>query len=514
MLRLLMFYFATIASARVAAPVAVLQNTRHERLLRALEGREQPVKQATGAQLLAASGFCATQCCLARAVSATDDLHAFRRWLSSRPERVAVAVVGNSVARSNAFSVAKGLAAAVRAYAGERCKVTLSYQTVHGGFEPENLYECGLPMTKAIDADVILIQYEIFAVKRRAEELVRAMLTLPRRPLVVLVSHCMLEDFLPTHSQFSYRNAHDTERELARAYGLPFVGTGDALRSILNVSAGAKGVLPGDGGPCDGEPAYVASLEAMLRTFFAVKPDGSADTIHYGPGGAALQVRLLAHLLLDADDRTQDHEAPVSAMQYATGWRGNGTTVPTLPARMVLREDELFFRGQPPYAIHGSDSAHGAPAYCLQTGKPLFDQVIVDALSNGWTRRKGGAGGAKTWYEASKVGATIEFSLPSAAFVALVVYVHHDLPMGMLLATLGNGTERIVIDTCCAQECVAEAAGQGLYKTVWLNELPLREKDRLPLRLEVIARPGKSACAKDGNFVSISALYGHVLSVE
>ena len=180
------------------------------------------------------SAACAT-CCLNRSSHAGIRVVRFRHLLSTAPAVVRVAVVGNSVARSNNFGATRSLIEALEAHAPST-QFLMNYAMVRGGFEPDHLYHCGLrspelkdagahrnndcaaatkkssgtqchrvqrtrrvrharsvtrSATRTRPADVIVVQYSN---PRSAvyEKLLRALLQLPKLPLVMYVSHCLL----------------------------------------------------------------------------------------------------------------------------------------------------------------------------------------------------------------------------------------------------------------------------------------------------------------------------------
>ena len=74
--------------------------------------------------------------------------------------------------------------------------VTVDYQheqNVHGGMRPDHVFYCG--MDKVADSDIVLIQYEEFACQPLAEDVLRAVLSLPKKPLLLFVQHTMRSEF-------------------------------------------------------------------------------------------------------------------------------------------------------------------------------------------------------------------------------------------------------------------------------------------------------------------------------
>lgn len=132
--------------------------------------------------------------CRQYATRAGGDASQFRSEsvLARRPREILVAVVGDSVARSNDFGVGRGLVDALQR-ASPESSVKLDYAQVAGGFEPDHLYQCGLSSKLLVKADVVMVQYHAPKGGQVLEKIVRSLLSLPRKPLVVYVSHCLMQ---------------------------------------------------------------------------------------------------------------------------------------------------------------------------------------------------------------------------------------------------------------------------------------------------------------------------------
>ena len=372
---------------------------------------------------------------------------------TSPPAEMQVTTVGNSVARTGQFAVTRGLIRALRG-AFPRTSFTFAEGTnVDGGFGASHLYLCGLDQPHLRHSNIIVVHYTLF-VSPESEALLRNLLSMPSKPLVILVSHCSAPDWhnWPGYhvdpSRYEAARTHNrtewtwwqksastspsrpniwaqhrrVEHSYAQHYDIPFVDTCSAMRSM------AFGGRDGVGATC--APSF-NSLDALAAEFAG---EGT-DPVHYSPNGTTLQSCILAEALLGAADE---------------------------PKRGAARTGGIRSRRLPP--AMGEHSPQPAD-FCLQAklgSKPGgMQSAVVLAATRGWRFHRGGRGGRKQWFGANATGATMVLRTPPFARLALEIYRHHSLPMGAIQLAIDGVTAPAWIDGCCVDHCVPDAPNQG-----------------------------------------------------
>jgi len=460
-----------------------------------------------------------------------------------RGKAVTVLTVGNSVSQTGNFATSRALVAAMQQLYPHR-EVVFQNMGSHVG-EPAHAHMVlSAAPRKYGHVDVALVQYVGLLHKPSGEALVRHLLSLPSRPLVVLVEHCMAVAWkpkmvcdeaatprcrpVPAGAIFGGAEMFEEMQKLealARHYDLPVVSGCNAISWMLRPS-------------CDAEPAELHGFQPLLSTLYSPH-----DTVHHNSRAAALMGCLAADALLSAESLPATAFPATAASAAAASSASSAASAPlTLPPPLMPLDSG--------YATHWMLSTH--------TG------TLQPRLSRGWALREGGRGGHKKFLYADADGAAVLFRVtpPCSTYrgfkeqgvgagcgsngthwrLLLEFYQHHEHGMGLLQAeafpvpkakgggsaagiardvaaaaaagfpSLGVGNaSSSVADACCDAPCVG-IPGQGYYKTqVVAPHLPLsRELDYLVL-LRLVPRAGApTPCATLGSQFSVTGLVGQM----
>ena len=347
---------------------------------------------------------CSTQCCLNRSTYVSQEPLWGRETLQKliAQDEVRLVVTGNSVARSSNFSTARVIIEHALAPLFKR--VTFDYATVQGGFEPHEVAACGIEVFQK--ADIVLIQYEIFSEKGGSETLLRLVLSLPRKPIIIFVQHCMLPSFDGSSQELLERN-RQTENMLALHYNVVFVSACNAIDTLF-------------AGTCRefGEMNLNRDILALETLFFS-----TTDHVHYNEMGSTMEGLLAASALKTL------FELPVLALN------------PALP--------------QPVRLENGKESI-----FCMSL---LYGTFKAEAVE-GWAIERGGAENSKQWWGSSTVNASLTLQTPPSNTLELQYYRHHSLPLGLLEVYVDQKLTA-TLDGCCASDCIPGLSGQGFYDT-------------------------------------------------
>ena len=110
------------------------------------------------------------------------------------------------------------------------------------------------------------------------------------------------------------------------------------------------------------------------------------------------------------------------------------------------------------------------------------------------------------WLGADIPGATLRFRTPACTNLALELYRHHELAMGLIHVTI-DGESFGTVDACCSGPCVPGAHGQGMYQTVTIGEsLRLAAHD---VELTLVDR-SRTECLLLGHRFHLVSLIGRV----
>jgi hypothetical protein len=472
-----------------------------------------------------------------------ERLERFHRLLFCSDSSVQISVVGDSVSAIHDVGTARLFADALKQLVADPTRVRVKTGAIGGGQAPYLMTSCSLP-PPLYSSDAILVQWSSAEgapapwgkaqLDESFEYLVRSFLSLPKRPLVIFISHCQAADF-SAHPDFAKLQGRENlatwipegwfaavrryEAELAAHYGLPFVNSCAALRSRLRgdphecvvgampggrTRGGGRGSGGGSVGRRDnggGRGGGSLSLDDLMRLFVP-------DMTHQSLAMVQLQSCLVAHAVLATT-------SSASALGVARAARkaeavalppplGNRTSIAQTPFWKLPDTGE-------PDIMSGRLRAADEPVFCLSATE---GQLLLGA--NGWRRIAGGRRGDKEWLFADVAGATITHTSPLlVTHFKLSLYTHHELGLGRLKATmLGEGdvaaaaAPSTAIDPCCpAPGCVGAPVGQGLYREFRVPHEGSLPPGRYTLRLEVVAQP-EGLCAHGGSQVSLRRVAG------
>ena len=453
-----------------------------------------------------ASAWCG-ECCLRHAVHAGAGLAAFReqvRELQSRivhkrkRHRMQVSVVGNSVARASNYQVARGLVKAL-ALAAPRVIFKLDTSQVAGGFEPDHFYHCGLQNSSLARASIVLLFYHAPRGGVLYEKLLRGLLALPKKPLIVYIQHCTMQDFgtfrewqkhplfrwfpkAETPSRFEAMRA--IERRLVDHYQLTRIDTCAAFQTMLRLKS-TLGRWDAASSNCTDRAAKFEKVTELLQPFYldgAPYPRNArtlgdkvyGDPCHLGAIGGQVQACAVAHAMLDAPAPPP----PRATSRYAS--------LPVLATNASDWSVICGTRGEGQRCMEVSDEV---PQFCMGPVRLSTQQ------REGWDLvRGGGAGHQKTWLQ-GRNGSHLRVRLPQpAAAVIFEFYQHHEKPMGAAVVTAPGIQQRL--DGCTSAENVPFA--QGKYTSLRVPAVGRFEVDVQELNVTVIAQSSanQSVCSE------------------
>ena len=135
--------------------------------------------------------LCRSSCCSECASRPGLRLAKFGRRLRNGGP-VSVMLAGNSVARTAAFATARTAISALQS-AYPKAEFSFSYATVAGAFDPPYVYDQITSSSEQYTKyHLIIVQYSNLG---QGEDLLRALVSLPQQPLVLVVEHCGLPMF-------------------------------------------------------------------------------------------------------------------------------------------------------------------------------------------------------------------------------------------------------------------------------------------------------------------------------
>lgn len=406
---------------------------------------------------------CRSQCCSRCATQTGRRIQSFAELVRQEPSRVEVLTVGNSVAETANYATSRAFIDAARA-AFPRTEFRSNVGKVLGGYEPQHFYHWMRTFPSLYSKySLVIVQYMELVGKRHAEAAIRLLLSLPQAPTVVLVEHCVYQVMdnctqAFNSSQGSRKYCSDgylrhSLRELqmlwslAKRYDLPVISNCKAFGELLQPKCAE-----------DRATASWQPRDVRQHLFY--------DFTHYVERGALIAGCLLADLLLSPPHALPDHPEPD----------------PKLPPSM--EGDEKYLPAFMNTTADGSLSPNGS----------------------GWTLGAGGKGGRKMWLGADIPGATLRFRTPACTNLALELYRHHELAMGLIHVTI-DGESFGTVDACCSGPCVPGAHGQGMYQTVTIGEsLRLAAHD---VELTLVDR-SRTECLLLGHRFHLVSLIGRV----
>lgn len=364
------------------------------------------------------------------------------------------------------------------------------------------LLDCSLESLSSADLVVLQIAYAqgrpvgktAHILDRTFEQNLRALLGLPKRPLLLFISHCVARDFLddapraglartatlqrywddarkkwrePTDWSLVpagwFAAAREYEEELAAQYGLPFVSTCNAARAMLATAPSACA----NNASASGAP--FASLPALISKLMP-------DFMHLSQEGKDVQTCLASHALL----QSAKPDAPHVAADHHAGTHAHALPVPLPPplgdavraAHMfshsaVDKVREPLWRNASQYEASVAEQ----PTWCREDANALLGDARG---SSGWALRSGSGDGSKQWLAAETTGAWIEWRLPQpATHYYLTLYRHDTLALGRVDITVDGEHAHKDLDLCCPPHgCEAAPAGQGIYEQVRVPPAP------------------------------------------
>ena len=183
--------------------------------------------------------------------------------------------------------------------------------------------------------------------------------------------------------------------------------------------------------------------------------------------------------------------------------------VRSLPGPVLTpAEAKLLCGTGPGQGKHCQDDSNDEPAFCASAGAGTLEPAPA---SRGWTLVKNaGAGGRKSWLEATAAGATLHVVTPQPARAFFVeVYQHHELGLGRLHVSLPGLTASI--DACCASPgCPGVPVGKGRYTTRRIPASGFLAQPTRNVTIRVVGRESheRSSCAVEGSKVNIASVIG------
>ena len=419
----------------------------------------------------------------------------------STARRIKILVMGNSVARWNKFLASHVFRRMLHA-AFPTINFEVNTGSVEGGFGPSHQLYCGRGEWK--DTAVVLVHFAELSGgaegTSHGRDLLEQLMSLPQRPLVIVIKHCALAQLemlmsggVPNSSAaiqrsvWFRRDKHHTRMQrdaegmqqafnyvshqarfergdslLARSMNATLVDSCDLLRSMLPASgpsgagssgACARGGTGGGGGGGGGGSASSGGSEATegrgqslfellaTRMFPYNAKQGLGDPLHPTPEYSELQGCAAARLVLAAR-----HMSNSSLLGGQGGSSSSSSSSVVLKQRQQQQQHEPQAQTQQPHLLRFMRTDHGGAA--AATAKPRVTEPwclrVGDApfesamMANaGWAVQTGGAGGSKRWLQARSVGAFLQLRLRITTHRLTLEYYKHDtLPMGMVQATL------------------------------------------------------------------------------
>ena len=377
-----------------------------------------------------------------------------------------VVTLGNSVSATGDFITTRAFVEALSAAHGNW---SWDGRQIHGGTGTIDAHHwISTFASRFVHVHLFLLQYNTYT-ERDTELLLRTLLSLPQRPLVLVVEHCMLPAFYPTEEdcvaairtvkakELCMPKHAQTEatrrafmRRLALHYDIPIASACLAV-DFLNQRSCAHG----------NASVRHPLTQSLQQTIFG---GSGSDPVHYSSHGALIEGCVAAHLFL----RSYNQE------------------------REVIR---------PPRDLPPSLSA-------LQDSRSLWilsarDGTLEAPPSSGWKLEVGGKGGSKRWLGAQRSGASLRVRTPPCTQLSLEHYRHHELGMG-LVGVRVDGRPHGTVDACCMEPCVG-IAGQGYYDTVVIaTQLRFVAHE---VELTLLTR-NRSSCAQLGHAFSVVSLLG------
>lgn len=399
------------------------------------------------------ASLCRTKSCVHCALKPGQRLRTFVELLQRREgtdESVKLLTLGNSVARRHKYATTRSLMDTLEKMFP---RVHWEYETgkVEGGFEPAHMYN-------AIQArpweyskyDIFMVQYLGFADKKNAEELIRLLLDMERKPLVILVQHCIKDSFEPGHAS---GEGHDfwvkQERqmfELAEHYSLPLVSACNAMRAMV-----------------------ADKSEMNLHSLFKVMFD-KEDDFHYVESAEVMEGCLVADMIASA----------AASKLYA-----RLADPEELPAPIGLLEDSK----------------------CVFMNSTMDKRFWPNITGESWEFKTGGKGGNKRWLQPKHDNALLSFIAPPSTSISLEVYKHHERPMGAVEVSV-DGRVVAQVDACCPVPCVG-IPGQGFYYTQEVAAGLSLAEHLVEIRS---VKKSDTSCLKLGNEFSLVGIIGYVQS--
>lgn len=339
------------------------------------------------------------------------------------------------------------------------------------------------------EADVVFVQYHSFGhgiaagfgsrgTPARSEDLLRALLTLPKKPLVVLVQHCNMQSWVEGPERYSYsypsvldldstkpvtsmesrafwRGETESEIQLATYYDIPVVSACSAISTFISKA-------------CAHEESYhTRDIPDLISTWYR-------DPFHYNENGMRLEGCLITDGILTA----------VKNVGYGAG---DGLELPAKNLWPDVSCDPVQGCYEPAFSMY---TAHG----------DLLPESHTDWE---WMSTKDGG---KRWWTATKPGALMTIRTPKSSRLQLMFYMHHELGMGMVNVTV-DGRMSMLVDACCSSPCVG-TPGQGMYQTAIVAEaLPTTEHT---IQIHSVERPidKPSPCSSYGNKFDLVGVLG------
>jgi len=235
------------------------------------------------------------------------------------------------------------------------------------------------------------------------ENFLRSLLSLPQKPLVMVVLHCHLQQLSARPNALSKRGFSSKgdrikfeaekvrAKTLAHHYSLPVVSGCSAIDQLY------------DGSCLDEAPIDDESM--LMAAFYA-----PGDKIHYNRAAMGMEGCLLSDLVANGHLVEEDSDE--------------------LPTRLGRVSDAL------------------KTIWANSTMRDSFNPQLL----NGFTRQQGGRGGNKVWYENTEDNASLTFETKPATHLALVYYMHPELPMGVVRVSV-DGAVWTDLDACCSKQC-------------------------------------------------------------
>lgn len=381
----------------------------------------------------------------------------FVQKLKEKPEKIKVLTVGNSVAYNFDFATTTKFLETMREFT-EHTVWEFEHGLIHGGYEPEHVYHATQANANFLDGvNVVIIQYEKFSAKAKAEPLLRSLLNLPTKPFIILLQHCALDAFAPPQeaaaSGFAISELSEAELrrtwQIANHYGIPVVSACNALETVKAST-------------CKDEPTF-SSIDDLKHQVYI-------DLMHYNTDVAGMEGCLMADMIVSA----------YADPEYVTDFDSDLDTLPE------------------PFEPLSDNNLETVFFWSTMFGNLMWE------TSSGWELKQGGKRGNKKWLAPAHVGASLSFTSPPCSRISIEYYKHHELPMGLIEVTVdGKAT---TVDACCQTSCVG-IPGQGFYhRAVVGDELPV-EAHKVEIRL---LERSSTNCTEIGNQFSLTGVYGEL----